>query len=334
MTARWAGPRPRPARGAIRRGRVALAFLAVCVVWGTTFLAIKTGLAWLPPLTLGGAQCGIAGLLLLAWLAARGGLVLDARDIRRGIVAGALFFPFGNGMVFAGTDRVPSGLAALLVATIPLFTAIFGWTTGYLSRPGWGQGLGLALGLGGVAWLAGPFGPGGPLGPADPRVPCGLDPAGALLLLAGSACWGVGSIYTGPAAPPTRSSPLARAAVQVFGGGILMLAAGGATGEWGRIRWDQMTVATVGSLAYLIVFGSLVAFVSYTYLLSVADAGWASTYALVNPVVALFVGWWLAGEALSLRTVAAAAVIIAGVALLTLVEGPRAGGGPSGRRAE
>jgi drug/metabolite transporter (DMT)-like permease len=104
-----------------------------------------------------------------------------------------------------------------------------------------------------------------------------------------------------------------------------MLAAGGAFGEWGRIRWDHLSVATAGALAYLIVFGSLVAFVCYTYLLSVADAGWASTYALVNPVVALFVGWWLAAEPLTTRTVAAAAVIIAGVALLTLVEGPRAG---------
>jgi len=285
------------------------AYLAVCVVWGTTFLAIKIGLRWLPPLSLGGAQCAVAGVLLLGYLAARGALVLSRRDVLRCVVAGALFFPLGNGMVFAGTDRVPSGLAAVLVATIPLFTAVIGWTTRFLSRPGPGQLAGLALGLGGVAWLS------------DPRLPGGLDPAGVLLLLAGSACWGVGSIYTGPAAPRTRSSPLARTAIQIFAGGVLMLAAAAVTGEWGRIRWEEFGLPAAGSLAYLIVFGSLVAFGSYTYLLSVADAGWASTYALVNPVVALFVGWWLAGEALTMRTVAATAVIIAGVALITLSQG-------------
>lgn len=297
---------------AARKAGIAGAYAAVCLVWGTTFLAIKVGLSWLPPLTLGGAQCAIAGTALLAFLAARGPIGLSGRDVRRGVVAGALFFLFGNGMVFAGTGRVPSGLAALLVATIPLFTAIFGWTTRYLARPGWGQVVGLALGIGGVAWLT------GPLGPGDPRLPAGMDPAGVLLLLAGSSCWGVGSIYTGPAAPPTRSSPLARTAIQVFLGGLMMLAAGGALGEWGRIRWENLSAATAGSLAYLVVFGSLVAFGSYTYLLSVADAGWASTYALVNPAVALFVGWWLGGEALTLRTVAAAVVIIVGVALITL----------------
>jgi drug/metabolite transporter (DMT)-like permease len=302
---------------------IAAAYAAVCVVWGTTFLAIKTGLAWLPPLALGGAQCAIAGGLLVLFLGLRGGLHLSGRDVRRGLVAGALFFPLGNGMVFAGTGRVSTGLAALLVATIPLFTAVIGWTTRLLPRPGWAQALGLALGCGGVAWLAGPLGPGGLPGPGDPRVPVGMDPAGVLFLLAGSACWGIGSIYTGPAAPPTSSSPLARASVQIFGGGVLMLAASGVLGEWGRIRWDLLSPATAGSLAYLVVFGSLIAFVSYTYLLSVADAGWASTYALVNPIVALFVGWWLAGEALTARTLAATAVIIAGVALITLA-GPAA----------
>lgn len=284
-----------------------MVFAALCLIWGTTFLAIKVVQRWLPPLTLGGVQTIVAGALLLALLRLQGTLRRPpAAAWRRGLAGGVLFFLVGNGSVYLGIDEVPSGLAALLVGSIPLFSAVLEWSLGELapSRP---MVAGLALAAGGLIWLVAPDLAGG----AGP-----LNPAGVGWLLLGSLAWAVGGLVMRRwrAPGPALESP----ALQMLIGGVLSAGAGGTLGEWPAIRPDAFSAATAGALGYLVIMGSLLAFIGYLWLVSVWSPSRASAYAFVNPVVALFVGWALGGEVVGPRTLAAAAVIVAGVALITL----------------
>ncbi len=282
-----------------------LAFAAICFLWGTTFLAIKVGLTWLPPLTLGGVQTATAGVILCGWLAWRGVRLFDRATVRLGLVGGALFFLLGNGAVFTGAGRVPSGLAAVFVASIPVFSAVLEQAVIRTLAPAWGLNTGIALALGGMVWLAGPSGGAG-----------ALDPFGVVCLLLGSACWAVGGLVI--KAARLRGHVLRGPAVQTLCGGLLMLVVAGLKGEWRDIRWEACGPTALFALAYLIVFGSLVAFGCYNWLIAVWSPSRVAAYAFVNPVVALVIGWALGHEALTARSLVAAAVVVAGVAVITL----------------
>jgi drug/metabolite transporter (DMT)-like permease len=296
------------------RTRLLAAFAAVYVIWGSTYLAIRFAVETLPPLLMAGARFTIAGLLLLLWSR----LVQHAErpsrtDWRTGLMSGALLLLGGNGAVVWAETRVPSGIAALLVAVVPLWMVLLDWLRPGGRRPAAPVFVGLALGLVGLGLLVGPdslHGGGG-----------AVSTAGALVLMAGSLSWAVGSLLTKQAPRPTTS--INGSGTQMFAGGLCLLAAGTLVGELTRLDLGHVTQRSLLGCLYLVTFGSLVGFTAYFYLLSHTTAARASTYAYVNPVVAVLLGWAFAHEPLTMRTVLAAAVILAGVAIITVARDTR-----------
>lgn len=214
----------------------------------------------------------------------------------------------GHGAVVWAEQWVPSGLTALLIATVPLWMVLSGWLRGG-SRPNVRVTAGLMLGFVGVALLAGGV---KSLGESH------VDLASAVVLVVGAFFWANGSLYSRSARLP--SSPLLATAMEMVAGGILLLVASLVAGEWTRLRLDQVSVLSMLSWVYLIVFGSLVAFTSYIWLLKVTTPARVSTYAYVNPVVAMLLGWGLNNESLTLRNVIAAGVILAAVVVITMYQ--------------
>jgi len=295
------------------RLRLVAAFAAVYLIWGSTYLSIRFAIQTLPPLLMASTRFIVAGVLLYAWSRLCG----EARPTRANwgaalVVGGALLLA-GNGGVSWAEQLVPSGLAALLVATVPLWMVLFDWVWLRNTRPTGGVALGLVLGLVGIVVLAGP---GSFAGGSH------INLVGVLVLLVASLCWALGSLYANRA--PVASSPLLATAMEMLAGGALLLVVGTASGEWGAFHPEAISIRSLLALGYLIVFGSLVAFTAYIWLLRVAAPAHVSTYAYVNPVVALFLGWALAGEQITARMLIAAAVIVAAVVLITTYRARRA----------
>lgn len=298
---------PRPARPS--RALLLAAYAAVYVIWGSTYLAIRVGLGTLPPFLMAGVRFALAGLALAGWALARGAPRPTPRQWRAAAVVGALLLLCGNGGVtWAEQQQVPSGVAALLIATEPLWIVLLGWLRPGGTRPTARQWAGLALGLAGVAVLVGP----GALhaGPAS-----GLRLVPALAVVASALTWAAGSVWRGREALPA-SAPLATG-MQMLAGGALLLAASAAAGEWRRFDPAAVSAGSLLALGYLVVFGSLVAFSAYAWLLTVEPPARASTYAFVNPVVAVLLGWAAAGESLGAQVVVAAALTVGAVVLIT-----------------
>lgn len=296
-----------------RRALVVAAFGAVYVIWGSTYLAIKYAVETLPPFLMGGVRFLAAGAFLYGWARLRG--AAPGRLWRSALIAGALFFLGGNGGVVWSEQRLASGTAALLVATEPLWVVLLNWARPGGTRPRAGVFAGLAVGFTGV-WL---------LMTADHGASAGgSDLAAALVVVGASFSWAAGSLYAARA--PSPASPLAASGAQMLAGGLLLVAAGTAAGEWGRLDAGRVSAGSLAALAYLIVFGSVVAFTAFGWLLRVTTPARVATYAYVNPAVAVFVGWALAGEPVSGRTLLAAGVIIASVFMITSGEGRRGAG--------
>jgi len=215
-----------------------------------------------------------------------------------------MMFLGGNGGVVWAEQRVPSGLTALLIATEPLWISVIDWVRPGGSRPNWRVATGLLVGFAASALLVAPG-----------KTSGGVDPMGAAVLLVATLSWAAGSLYSRHARLP--SSPLMAAGMQMIGGGILLLVLGSITGELAGFRVGAVSTRSLLALAYLTSFGAIVAFTSYSWLLKVTTTAKASTYAYVNPVIAVILGWALAGEALSLRTVFATAAIVLAVAMIS-----------------
>lgn len=279
------------------------AFGIVYVVWGSTYLAIRIAIETIPPLLMAGTRFLVAGGLLYAWALARGAPRPGIRSLRGAAILGALFLFLGNGGLVWAETRVPSGLAAVLAATTPLWTVLIERLRGSSAavRPAVYAGLG--LGLGGVVLLMIPGGHEG-----------AVDLLGAGVILVAALIWAYAMVISRSLTLPQSGS--LSAAVQMLAGGILLIAAGSVGGEWAGFVPGATSLRSLLGLAYLIVFGSLVAYSAFTWLLSVAPAGRVSTYAYVNPVVAVLLGWLLASEPFGIRELAASGVIIAGVALI------------------
>ncbi|HEY8490054.1 MAG TPA: EamA family transporter [Dehalococcoidia bacterium] len=299
--------------------KLVAAFAAVYLIWGSTYLGIRFAIETLPPFSMASVRFLVAGLVLYLWARASGADRPSGRHWLTAAVAGGLLLAGGNGGVVWAEQRVPSGLAALLVATVPLWMAVLEWARPGGTRPRAGVAVGVALGLGGVALLAGP---GELAGGARP------DPLGTAVLLLASLSWAAGSVYL-RRAPLPRSQALATGMEMVAGGALLGLAAL-AAGEPGGLDLGGASLRSWLALAYLVIFGSLVGFTAYTWLLKATTAARASTYAFVNPVVAVFLGWALAGEPVTARTLLAAAAILGAVGLITWQGAARQPGvGPS-----
>ena len=291
-----------------------LAFAIVYVVWGSTYLAIKYAIETLPPLLMAGARFVVAGGVLLAVGRASGSYEAPtAAQWRTALVAGVLLLAGGNGGVVLAERYLPSGLAALLVAVEPFWVVLLGWWWLGQGPPTGRVVLGLLLGFGGVYLLVR-----GQLAAAG-----GPALLGAALVVAATLCWAAGSLYGLRAAAP-RSSVLA-SGMQMLAGGAVLLALGTARGEWHGFALAQVARASWLGWGYLVVFGSLVAFTAYGWLLQNAPPTRVATYAYVNPVVAVLLGWLVLGEQLTPTMLAGAAVILVSVLLITW---------PAARRAE
>jgi drug/metabolite transporter (DMT)-like permease len=295
--------------------RLISALLTVYLVWGSTYLALKVGVAHLPPLTLNAVRFLTAGLLLYAWCAARrrwrperGWRAPTPAQWRSGAIQGLLLPAAGTGGATWAEQKLPSGTTALLLATIPLWM-VLGLRIVDRERVGVTAALGLAAGVAGVALLANPFSGTAP------------DPVATAVALAGAMCWGLGSVYARHA--PRPEQPLLAAGVEMLCAGVALAVPAAASGELGRVRLAGGGAGSVLALGYLIVFGSILAYSAYEWLLQHAPPRLAGTYAFVNPVVAVLLGAWLLDEELGGRALAATAVIALGVGLI-VIRGPSA----------
>ncbi|HET8761790.1 MAG TPA: EamA family transporter [Gemmatimonadales bacterium] len=279
------------------------AFGIVYVVWGSTYLAIRIAIETIPPLLMAGTRFLVAGAVLYAWARARGAPRPGLGAWRDPALLGALFLFIGNGGLVWAETRVPSGLAAVLAATTPLWTVLIERLRRSSESVRPIVYAGLILGLGGVILL---------------MIPGGheeaVDLLGAGVILVAALVWGYAMVISRSLTLP--DSGALSAAIQMLAGGTLLIIAGSLGGEWSRFAPHAASLRSLLGLGYLIVFGSLVAYSAFTWLLRVAPAGRVSTYAYVNPVVAVLLGWLLASEPFGPRELAASAVIIAGVALI------------------
>jgi drug/metabolite transporter (DMT)-like permease len=284
------------------------ALITVYVVWGSTYLAIREAIDTIPPFLMASVRFLIAGGLLYAISIRRGDRVADRPawpQWRSAIIVGGLLLCGGNGGVSWVEQHVPSGATALLIATIPLWMVVIGFAA-FRERVGARETVGVGIGFGGIALLAlaGSSGDGGGH----------LDTVGVVVALFAAACWATGSLYARRAPLPSR--PLVSTAMQMLTGGLLLAIISVATGEPGKVDLSRISLSSVLGLVYLIVFGSLVAFSAYVWLLRNARLSLVATYPYVNPVVAVFLGWAFLSERVTLTTFVAGAIIVVAVALI------------------
>lgn len=301
------GTAERPARSLILA-----AYAAVYLVWGSTYLAIAFAIETLPPFLMAGARFLIAGSLLYLWARLRGAPRPTRAHWRAGAIVGGFLLLGGNGAVVWAEQRVPSSIAALLVAILPVWMVLLEWLGPERRRPTLRVIGGVLLGFAGVAVLVGP---GAFEGNAN------VDLLGTIALVLGSLSWAIGALYSRRATLP--ASPTLGSGIQMLAGGALLVLAGLLVGEGpGSVDVAQVSATSLAALAYLVVFGSIIGFSAFVWLLRVEPPARVATYAYVNPVVAVALGWLLAGERLTGPMLLAAVIIIGAVALI--ITGPRA----------
>src|SRR5881275_1775373 len=285
---------------AVLRGKALVAYLVVCVFWGSTYLAIKVGVGELPPFLFAGLRFLVAGLLVLGLALALGDrLPRRLSDWRTQGIVGVLLLAGGNAFVVWAEQYTPSGTASIFVVTVALWMAFFdAIIPGGSGGLGWRVVAGLVLGFLGTGLLVG----------ANPRDILHADLRGPVALTCASASWSLGSVYS--KRHRTETSPYVGAAIQMIAGGAAIALVGTLLGEWSR--W-HLTPKGVGAIAYLVVFGSILGYSAYTYALRHASPTIVGTYAYVNPVIAVLLGWLILREPVSARTFVAMALILGAV---------------------
>lgn len=283
-----------------------LAFASIYIIWGSTYLAIRYAVETIPPLLTAGVRHLTAGTVLLLWALARG-YRPSRREWYSSAVLGVLFFLIGHGSLHWAEQTVPSGLAALLVATEPMWVALLALFIGTERQTiNLASVSGLVLGFAGVVLLT-----------TDGSIAAqSASLWGAIAILGGTLSWSIGMFYSKKAALP--KDPLARSAMPMFCGAIMLLASSALTGEFRHFAVQSVTLKSYLGLLYLIIFGSIVAFTAYTWLLGHCTASLIATHTYVNPVVAVLLGWFYAGEPLTPRTGLAALIVVIAVAFVTI----------------
>jgi drug/metabolite transporter (DMT)-like permease len=292
--------------------RLVVAFAAVYVIWGSTYLAIRLAIDTLPPFTMAGSRFLVAGTLLYGWMRLQKAAPPTRIHWRSAAIVGGLMLLGGNGGVTWAEQRVPSGLAALLIGTVPLWMAILEAIRPGGTRPSHRIGVALLTGLAGVVLL---------IGPVNLAGGEQVDPLGAGILLIAALSWAGGSLYSRQA--PLPGATMLGTAMEMLAGGALLLFVGGLAGEWARLNLTAVSMRSLLALGYLVLFGSLMGFTAYLWLLRNTTPARASTYAYVNPLVAVFLGWLVLGEPLTWQTVLAAAFIVFSVVLINTSPAPR-----------
>lgn len=284
------------------------ALWVVFIVWGSTYLAIRIAVETMPSLLMAGVRFMTAGLVIYAVLRirrGRDGVRVTKSELKAAAIIGTLLTLGGNGLVTIAEESVPSGLAALLVAAVPLWVVV--WRL--VSRESIARGtlVGVVVGFAGVATLVLPG-----------EQPGGAAVGGMLLIVLASSLWATGSFFSKRVELP--KDPFLSTGMQMLTGGSIMTLAGVARGEVSEVAFSEFSTASLLAFGYLIVFGSLLAFTSYVWLLQHAPVSKVATYAYVNPVVAIFLGWLILSESLSLSMVIGALVIVASVASIVRIE--------------
>lgn len=287
------------------------AFAAVYLIWGSTYLGIKYAIETIPSFIMAGVRFMVAGALLYTW-----GRFLPGYEKpslvhwRTSLIVGTLLLAIGNGGVVVAEHYISSSLAALLVATTPFWMVLIGWIFMKRDRPNYKVVLGLLIGFAGVALLI--------LGQKTDDAAAGGNATmlGVVLMLVATIGWAIGSLY-GSTAPTAKSNILA-SGMQMLSGGAVLFVMSIVTGEWSKFDIRAVSANSWFALVYLIFFGALIAYTAYSWLLQNASPSTLSTYAYVNPAIAVVLGWAIAGEALTAQMLVGAAIIVASVALITL----------------
>lgn len=298
------GSGPPTTRGPARPTQIWLALSAVYVIWGSTYLAIRLAVRTIPPFLSASIRFVIAGAVLYVWSIRRGDTENDRpgwRQWRAAAVVGGLLLLGGNGLVSWSEQRVPTGIVALVIAMVPIWLAVLDRLFYGQRLPGWAVA-GLVLGFGGLVLLTAGRGRGH------------VDPLRVLVVVGASLSWAVGSLYARRAPLPRR--PLVGTAMEMLAGGVLIGVVALVAGELGRFHPQNISGESLAGLLYLITVGSWIGFASYVWLLRNAPTSLVATYAYVNPVIAVFLGWLFLNEVLAARTLVAAVIILAGVALI------------------
>ena len=286
--------------------QLVLGFASIYLIWGSTYLGIRYAVETIPPLLMMALRHSIAGAVVYAWARARGAERPTRKQWGYAAIAGTILFLGGHGTLAWAEEKIPSGLAALLCATLPMWTVLIAWMSRSERNFGAKVWTGILLGFAGVAIL---------IGPDALRQGASLDMLAALTAMFGSFSWAAGTIYSHGVKLP--SSTVLSAAMQMIAGGASLYLASLLSGEMARVHSSSFTLRSTGALLYLIVFGSIIAFTVFTWLVTVTRPSLLSTYAYVNPVVAVFLGWMLANEPIGVHTIVATTVILAGVALVS-----------------
>src|SRR5215216_4154155 len=293
------------------RGLIVLAFAAIYVIWGSTYLGIRLAIETLPPFLMAATRFMMAGAILFAWAVFNGQKIRPTlTEWPTAFIIGGLLLLCGNGGVTWAEKYIASGLAALLVATEPLWVVVLNWGLTH-RRPNAKVLLGVLIGLAGVALLVSDGLGQGVHGSYSSRL--GLSSAAVLVLA--SFAWAAGSVYS--SRRPLRAVTSMAAGMQMLAGGSLLLLLALVVGDFKRLNLDNASWVSIGAFAYLMLFGSLVSFTAYSWLLNNVTTARAATYAYVNPVVAVLLGWLIASEPLTSKMILAATIIVGSVVLIT-----------------
>jgi drug/metabolite transporter (DMT)-like permease len=286
--------------------KTVLAFAIIYFVWGSTYLAVRVGVREVPPLILAAMRFSVAGLVLFGWLLARGERAPSLREWRSASLLGLVIFVFDYGLLFWAEQRVPSGIAAVMLATIPVFMALSEIIFLRTQRLTVRLALALLIGLGGVGVL---------MSRALNLGDAPIDHWGALALIFASISWSIASVMARKL--PLPSSKVMSSGAQMLAGGILLTVAAAAFGEFRNFHPGEVSRAVWFALLYLIIAGSIIAFTAYVWLIHHESPTKVGTYAYVNPIVAVLVGYFLGGEALSARTILGSVFILISVVVIT-----------------
>ena len=284
------------------------ALAAVYLIWGSTYLAIAIAVQTLPPLFSAGLRFCVAGLVLVGFVAARRGLRVGRDQLAAAAAVGVLLIVGGNGFVVLAERTVPSGLTALIIASVPLWIVIIRRVAGDRIHPS--TFIGVAVGVAGVAFLVVPRGAGG-----------AANTGGVILLLVATISWALGTFLSPRLRMPGNG--LLSTGIQQLTGGIVLVVAAAAMGELAHLEPATWSAKSLWAMAYLVVFGSLVAFTAYSWLLQHAPVSLVATYAYVNPVVAVLLGALILAEPVTPSILIGAAIIVAAVAFIVTHEGAR-----------
>ncbi len=290
----------------------ALAFATIYLVWGSTYLAIKVGVETMPPFAMAALRFLLAGTLMLTFLRLRAAAWPTSRQWRDAAVSGFFLLLGGNGLVSWAEQSLPSSITALLIGSGPLFVVLTQWAWPGGERPSSVTLVAMLLGFGGVAWLSAPW-----ANPGAGR----LDLASVVAVLVACVSWAIGSIYGRHVRDP--APPFTAAAAQMFAGGVWLALVAAVRGEFAA--WDTSAISTRSWVAffYLVFAGSLAGYSAFVWLMKHASAARTSTFAYVNPIVAVLLGWLLLDEPITARTLGASAVILGAVVIITLHQNRR-----------